>query len=127
MIVVWLAAAAAAGALAVHALALAADVVTPTWPEDEPLHVRDNRAHDLELTHLARLIGARDPSTIHERLVAMVDRLVTTTAVLAGPADVDPRAALPAAVRRFLDAPPLDSPDRYRRELAAVLDDLEAL
>lgn len=127
MIVVWIAAAAAVGAFVLHALALAADVVTPTWPEEEPLHVRDNRAHDLELTHLARLVGARDPAAIHEQLVAMVDRLVGTTAVLAGPADVDPRAALPAAVRRFLDAPPLDSPDRYRRELAAVLDGLEAL
>lgn len=127
MIIVWMAAAAAMGALVIHALALAADVVTPTWPEDEPLHVRDSRAHDLELTHLARLIGARDPATIHEQLVTMVDRLVSTTAVLAGPADVDPRAALPAAVRRFLDAPPLDSPGRYRRELASVLDELEAL
>ncbi len=127
MTVAWVCAAVAVGGLLVYAIAIANDVVSPVWPEDEPLHVRDNRAHDLELTHLARLLGARDPATVHAQLVGIVDRLLSTTAVLAGPADVDPRAALPAVVRRFLDAPPLDSPDRYRRDLATTLDALEAL
>lgn len=127
MILAWMCAAIAVGALLVHTLVIAGDVVSPAWPEDEPLHVRDNRAHDLELTHLARLLGNRDPATVHAQLVGIVDRLLGTTAVLTGPADVDPRAALPAAVRRFLDAPPLDSPDRYRRALATALDALEAL
>lgn len=127
MILAWVCAAVAVGGLLAYAIAIANDVISPTWPEDAPLQVRDNRAHDLELTHLARLVGARDPATVHAQLVGIVDRLLSTTAVLAGPADVDPRSALPAAVRRFLDAPPLDSPDRYRRELATVLDALEAL
>lgn len=127
MTLLWLTAAVALVAVAIHALVLASDVVAPTWPEDEPLHIRDNRAHDLELTHLVRLVGARDPAAIHSRLVGIVDRLLSTSAVLAGPVEVDARASLLPAVRRFLDAPPLDSPDRYRRELATVLDTLEAL
>lgn len=127
MIVAWACAALAVGCLLVYAAAIAKDVVSPAWPEEAPLHVRDNRAHDLELTHLARLVGARDPATVHAQLVGIVDRLLSTTSVLAGPVDVDPRAALPAVVRRFLAAPPLDSPDRYRRELVTVLDALEAL
>lgn len=127
MILLWLLAAVALVAVAIHALVLASDVVAPTWPEDEPLHVRDNRAHDLELNHLVRLVGARDPAALHAQLVGIVDRLLSTSAVVAGPAEVDPRATLPGGVRRFLDAPPLDSPDRYRRELAIALDTLEAL
>lgn len=118
---------AAGVAVTVATLALAGDVAAPSWPEEEPLHLRDNRAHDLELTHLARLVGAADPAALHREVVSVVDRLLATTSVLAGPAGIDPRSALPDAVRRFVDQPPLGSPDRYRRDLAAVLDQLEAL
>lgn len=115
------------GTVAVVALVLAGAVPTLAWPGEEPLHVRDDRAHDLELTHLTRLIGAQDPTALHRQVVRIVDELVGTTAVLAGPAGIDPRAALPEEVRRFVDHPPLDSPDRYRRRLAEVLDRLEQL
>lgn len=118
---------AAAIAVTAAALSLAAEVQALAWPDEEPLHLRDNRAHDLELTHLARLLGAADATALHREVVSVVDRLLATTAVLAGPAGIDPRSALPDAVRRFLDQPPLGSPDRYRRDLAAVLDLLEAL
>lgn len=111
----------------VLALALAGAVPEVLWPGEEPLHVRDDRAHDLQLTHLARLAAAQDPSALHAEVVETVDQLVGTTAVLAGPAGIDPRSALPEGVRRFLEQPPIDSPDRYRRQLADVLDHLEAL
>lgn len=122
-----IAAIAATATLAVLALVLAGQVPEVVWPEEEPLHVRDDRAHDLQLTHLARLVAAQDPAALHAEVVEVVDQLLGTTAVLAGPAGIDPRSALPEEVRRFLDRPPLDSPDRYRRQLAGVLDRLEAL
>ncbi|MFC5729676.1 MULTISPECIES: hypothetical protein [Nocardioides] len=106
---------------------LADEVTTATWPGEAPLHLRDNRAHDLELTHLTRLVAARDPAALHAQLVAVVDPLLSTAAVMQGPAGTDPRAVLDPAVRRFLEAPPLGSADRYRRELAAVLTRIEAL
>ncbi len=106
---------------------LAGEVPEVVWPEEEPLHVRDDRAHDLQLTHLARLVAAQDPTALHAEVVRAVDQLLGTTAVLAGPAGIDPRSALPDEVRRFLDRPPLDSPERYRRQLGDVLDRLEEL
>lgn len=106
---------------------LASDVTAATWPGEAPLHLRDNRAHDLELTHLTRLVAARDPAALHAQLVAVVDPLLSTAAVMKGPAGTDPRTVLDPAVRRFLDAPPLGSPDRYRRDLAAALSRIEAL
>ena len=127
MIIAWVAAVLALIAVAFFANRLSGEVATPDWPEEEPLHVRDDRAHDLELTHLARLIAKSDPATIHAQLVGIVDRLLQTATVLSGPAETDPRAALPDGVRRFLEAPPLTSPDRYRSQLATVLDELEAL
>ena len=120
-------AAATTATLVVLALALAGEVPEIGWPDEEPLHVRDDRAHDLQLTHLARLVAAQDPTTLHAEVVEVVDQLLGTTAVLAGPAGIDPRSALPEEVRRFLERPPLDSPDRYRRQLADVLDRLEEL
>lgn len=117
----------ATATLVVLALVLAGEVPEITWPDEEPLHVRDDRAHDLQLTHLARLVAAQDPTALHTEVVAVVDQLLGTTAVLAGPAGIDPRSALPEDVRRFLERPPLDSPDRYRRQLADVLDQLEEL
>jgi hypothetical protein len=122
-----IAAVAATAALVVLTMVLAGEVPEVVWPDEEPLHVRDDRAHDLQLTHLARLVAAQDPTALHVELVQVVDQLLGTTAVLAGPAGIDPRSALPAEVRRFLEHPPLDSPDRYRRQLAAVLDRLEEL
>lgn len=113
--------------LVVLALVLAGEVPEIVWPDEEPLHVRDDRAHDLQLTHLARLVAAQDPTALHVEVVEVVDHLLGTTAVLAGPAGIDPRSALPEEVRRFLDRPPLDAPDRYRRQLAEVLDRLEEL
>ena len=115
------------GAVLALVLVLAGAVPTLVWPDEEPLHVRDDRAHDLELTHLPRRAGAQDPTALHREVVRIVDELLGTTAVLAGPAGLDPRAALPEEVRRFVDHPPLDSPDRYRRRLADVLDRLERL
>lgn len=117
----------ATATLVVLALALAGAVPEVVWPEEEPLHVRDDRAHDLQLTHLARLVAAQDPAALHAELVKVVEQLLGTTAVLAGPAGIDPRSALPDEVRRFLERPPLDSPERYRRQLGVVLDRLEEL
>ena len=122
-----IAAALATATLAVLALVLAGEVPEIVWPAEEPLHVRDDRAHDLQLTHLARLVAAQDPTALHAEVVEVVDHLLGTTAVLAGPAGIDPRSALPGEVRRVLERPPLDSPDRYRRQLADVLDRLEEL
>lgn len=127
MILAWVAAGLATVAALAYCLSLAAAVTVPEWPAEAPLHLRDNRAHDLELTHLTRLVGARDPAAAHAVLVPLVDRLLSTAAVMEGPAGADPRAVLDPSVRRFLDVPPLHSPDQYRRELAAALDRLEAL
>lgn len=122
-----IAALATAGVIAALALLLANDVSPASWPEEEtPLHVRDNRSHDLQLTHLARLAAARDPQVLHETVTSLVDRLVATTAVMSGPAGTDPRAVLPADTQHFLAAPP-GAADDYRRALARVLDRIEAL
>ncbi|HWJ09345.1 MAG TPA: hypothetical protein VNS46_08210, partial [Nocardioides sp.] len=94
-----IAAAAATAALVVLTMVLAGEVPEVVWPDEEPLHVRDDRAHDLQLTHLARLVAAQDPTALHAELVQVVDELLGTTAVLAGPAGIDPRSALPPDVR----------------------------
>lgn len=126
MTAVWVCAALALAAVVARALRLSAEAAAPQWPEEAPLKVRDDRAHDLQLTHLTRLVGADDPRAAHEVVVGLVDELVRTSYVERGPDD-DPYAALSPAVRRFLADPPLASADRYRRDLDAALSELEQL
>lgn len=95
-----------------YAAWLAADVVPVEWPEETPLRSRDERARDHRLTQLVRLVGSGDVREVHRVVAALADQL-------GGAAD-------DAVVRRFLAAPPLGDPDRYRHELATVLTRLEA-
>ena len=36
-----------------------------TWPEEAPLQLRENRAHDQQINHLERLVAADDPGAAH--------------------------------------------------------------
>ena len=92
---------------------LADDVVAVAWPEETPLHSREERARDQRLTKLVRLVGAPDVREVHGVVVSVAEQF-------AHDQPLDP------VVRRFLEAPPLSDPDRYRRDLATVLTRLEA-
>lgn len=96
-----------------YAAWLAADVTEVSWPEETPLRIREERARDQRLTQLARLVRSHDLQELDRVVAALAGRL-------GDDARDDP------VVRRFLDAPPLTDPDRYRRQLATVLTRLEA-
>lgn len=119
MTAVWVAIVFAAAAVAFYAAFVSRSVLAPTWPDEAPLHVRENRAHDQQINHLERLVAADDPTAAH-----LVVREVTGN-LLAMPvlAEVrlDPRTAA------FIADPPVGSPDRYRRELAHALRRIEEL
>lgn len=113
MTLLWIALAASVLGTLWYAGGVAGEVTEVVWPEEAPLHSREERARDQRLTQLARLVRSQD---VHE--------LARVVSELAGQLGEDAR--LDPVVRRFLDAPPLADPDRYRRELATVLTRLEA-
>jgi hypothetical protein len=119
MILVWVALLAAVVALTAYAGVVSRTVQRAAWPEETPLHVHENRAHDQVLPHLARLVAAEDPTPVHRQLRDATERLLASAAVDGG--GVDPR------VSAFLADPPLASAPRYRAELADVLDRIERL
>jgi hypothetical protein len=63
-------------------------------------------------------VAAEDPAPVHRLLRDATERLLAS-------ATVDGRAVDPR-VAEFLEDPPLASADRYRTELAGVLDRIEA-
>ncbi len=115
MIVVWLAVVVGAVALVVHVAMVANDTTAAVWPEEAPLRVRENRAQDQQVSHLARLVRADDPHALHEVVVG-----------LAAQVRADAAAPYDDATARFLTDPPLGSAERYRRDLKAVLARIEA-
>ncbi|NYJ00668.1 hypothetical protein HNR19_001366 [Nocardioides thalensis] len=117
--VVWIAALVALAAVLAFVTAVSRSVLAPAWPDEAPLQVRESRAVDQQLPHLARLVAAEDPTAAH-RIVREVTADLLAAAHLS-PADLDPRVAA------FLADPPLASPARYRAELAAVLERIERL
>ena len=119
MTAVWIALALAAVAVASYAAYVSQTVVPAVWPEEAPLQVRENRAHDQQINHLERLVAADDPTAAH-----LVLREVTGQ-LLAMPVLADVR--LHPAAAAFVADPPLGSPARYRRELAAALKRIEDL
>lgn len=119
MIAVWASLLVAVAALTAYAGRVARTVGPVTWPEETPVHVHENRAHDQVLPHLARLVAAEDPAPVHRLVCAAVEQLLASAAVERD--GLDPRVAA------FLADPPLAAPDRYRAELAAVLDRIEGM
>ncbi len=119
MTAVWVALALAAVAVAGYAAFVSQSVGPATWPEEAPLQLRENRAHDQEINHLERLIAADDPTSAH-----LVLRDVTGQ-LLAMPVLADSRLHPTAAA--FVVDPPIGSPSRYRRELAQALNRIEEL
>lgn len=119
MTTIWLALAIAALAVAGYAAFVSQVVGSATWPEEAPLQLRENRAHDQEVNHLERLIAADDPTAAH-LVLRDVTRQLLAMPVLAD-ARLHPRAAA------FLADPPVGTPVRYRRELAEALDRIEEL
>lgn len=117
--VVWAAAAVAVGAVLAFAAAVSRSVLAPTWPEEAPLQVRENRAVDQQLPHLARLVAAEDPAAAHQIVRSVTADLLAASHL--SPAGLDPRVAA------FLADPPLASPARYRAELADALERIERL
>ena len=119
MTAVWIALALAVVAVACYAAFVSQTVVPATWPEEAPLQVRENRAHDQQINHLERLVAADDPTAAH-----LVLREVTGQ-LLAMPVLADVRLHPSAAA--FVADPPIGSPARYRRELVAALKRIEDL
>lgn len=115
MIVVWLAVVVGAVAVVVHIAMVANETTAAVWPEESPLRMRENRAHDQQVSHLARLVRADDPHALHEVVVGLAAQV---RGGVAAPYD--------DATARFLTNPPLGSAERYRRELRAVLARMEA-
>lgn len=118
MIAVWGALAVATAVVALLALGVWGLTGVVVWPEEAPLNVRENRAHDQELGHLARLLAAADPQAAHATVRAVADDLVATSIL--------EDAHLDASTTSFLAAPPTDA-DTYRRRLADTLDRIEDL
>ncbi len=115
MTFVWLAVVAAMVAVVAYAFVVADRVRVAVWPEEAALRLRENRAQDQQVSHLARLVRADDPHALH--------------AVVAGlAAEVGGSSTAPYddATARFLTNPPLHSGERYRRALPAVLARIEA-
>ncbi len=119
MTVVWVAIVLAAAAVAFYTAYVSRTVGSPTWPEDAPLQLRENRAHDQQINHIERLLGADDPTAAHDVLREVTAQLMAMP-VLAE-TRIDPAAAA------FVVGPPAGSPDRYRRELAEALRRIERL
>lgn len=119
MTAVWLALVVAAVAVSCYAAFVSRTVRAASWPEEAPLHVRENRARDQQVHHLERLVAADDPTAAH-LVVREVTGQLLAMPVLAGSRVDDATAA-------FLADPPVGSPDRYRDELARALRRIEDL
>lgn len=119
MTTVWIAIVLASTAVALYAAFVSQTVTSVTWPDEAPLHVRENRAHDQQVNHLERLLAADDPTAAH-----LVLRDVTAH-LLAMP--VLAEARLDPAAAGFVVDPPVRSSERYRRELATALRRIEEL
>lgn len=115
MILVWLVVVASAVAVVVHVAMVANETTAAVWPEEAPLRMRENRAQDQQVSHLARLVRADDPHALHEVVVGLAAQV---RAGVAAPYD--------DATARFLTNPPLRSAEHYRRNLPAVLTRIEA-
>jgi hypothetical protein len=109
----------AALAVALYVAFVSRTIIAATWPDEAPLHVRENRARDQQIHHLERLVAADDPTAAHLVMREVTGRLLATP-VLA-------EARLDRTTAAFLADPPVGSPDRYRRELAAALKRIEDL
>lgn len=112
MTLVWIATGGALAGLLWYAGWLAADVTVATWPDEAPLKLREERGRDQRLTQLVRLLAVDHLEEAHRAFRDVAERL-------ADGRPQDPRVA------RFLEAPPLGDPDRYRRELAAAMARIE--
>lgn len=119
MTAVWVALALAAVLVTCYAAFVSRTVVGAEWPEEAPLQIRENRARDQQIHHIERLLAADDPTAAHQ-----VVREVTGD-LLAMPVLAESR--LHPAAAAFVADPPVGSPDRYRRELAAALKRIEEL
>ncbi|KAA1418608.1 hypothetical protein F0U44_08905 [Nocardioides humilatus] len=119
MTAVWAAVVLAAVAVSLYAAYVSRTVVSATWPEEAPLHLRENRAHDQQINHLERLLAADDPTAAH----AVVREV--TAHLLAMPVLAETR--LDPAAAAFVVDPPLGSAERYRRDLATALRRIEDL
>lgn len=119
MTAVWIALALAAVAVACYAAFVSQTVVPATWPEEAPLQVRENRAHDQQVNHLERLVAADDPTAAHLLLREVTGDLLAMP-VLA-------HARLHPAAAAFVLDPPVGSAARYRRELIEALKRIEEL
>lgn len=119
MTAVWIALAVAIAAVSFYAAFISRTIVAATWPEEAPLHVRENRARDQQINHLVRLVAADDPTAAHLVLREVTGQLLAMP-VLAE-RELDRRTAA------FLADPPVGRPDHYRRELARALTRIEEL
>lgn len=118
MTVVWIALVLAAAAVSVYVAFVSRTVVAARWPEEASLHVRENRAHDQQVNHLERLVGADDPTAAHAVVREVTGQLLAMPVL---------DARLDRATAAFVADPPLGSPTRYRRELADALTRIEEL
>lgn len=116
---VWIALVLAAAAVSLYAALVSQTVTSASWPDEAPLHVREDRARDQQINHLERLVAADDPTAAHLVLRDVTAQLLAMP-VLAD-ARLDPTAA------GFVADPPVRAPARYRRELAAALRRIEEL
>jgi len=119
MTAVWIALFLAVTAVALYAAFVSRTVVAARWPEEAPLHARENRAHDQQINHLERLVAADDPTAAH-LVVREVTGQLLSMPVLA-------EARLHPTAAAFVVGPPVGSADRYRRELAQALTRIEEL
>lgn len=119
MTVVWGAIVLAAAAVALYAAFVSRTVETATWPEEAPLQLRENRAHDQQINHIERLLFVEDTTAAHQVLREV------TAQLLAMPVLADTR--LDPAAAAFVVGAPTRSPERYRRELAEALRRIEQL
>lgn len=119
MTAVWIALALAAVAVAGYVAIVSQTVVAATWPEEAPLQLRENRAHDQQINHLERLLAADDPTAAHQVLREVTGDLLAMP-VLA-------EARLHPTAAAFVADPPVGSPARYRRELVEALKRIEDL
>ncbi|KAA1425606.1 hypothetical protein [Nocardioides antri] len=119
MTVVWAAIVLTVAAVALYTAFVSRTVDSATWPEDAPLQLRENRAHDQQINHIERLLSVEDTTAAHQVLREV------TAQLLAMPVLAETR--LDPAAAAFVVGPPPRSPDRYRRELAEALRRIEQL
>lgn len=102
--------------------------VPARWPSEAPLNLHDDRARDRRLSQLERMVAHGNLLPAHQTVAELARRLAESESVILrlNLEDVGSER-LDARIRAFLDRPPLDSPDRYRRELSDVLTRLEQL